>query len=80
MPPQSPSIQSFFQASKPAAHISLLSTSPGNKPGNGFTNEEVDAVLHPTIDDWLPSQDYEKYDIASIMSVTILLLAFKQNA
>lgn len=57
-PHQNPSIQSFF--TKPA--------NPPTAPGDGFTPQEVDAVLHPAIDEsWLPAQDYEECDIASLI-------------
>ena len=73
MAPQFPSIQSFFKSSKPCtsqAHIQP--TTPTHvqpkEPGDGFTEAEVEAVLHPTIDEsWVPSQDYEELDIANLV-------------
>jgi hypothetical protein len=68
MAPQTPSIQSFFPVSKPTAHAAPTTQEDG-KPGDGFTSEEIDAVLHPTIDEsWLPSQDYEEYEIGRYWS------------
>lgn len=68
MPPQFPSIQSFFQASK---HSSNKKRSKpvveSGEPGDGFTSEEVDAVLHPKLDTaWTPTDHYDNVDIASL--------------
>jgi hypothetical protein len=73
MPPQFPSIQSFFQSSKsssskqPAKHSSKPPTAQ-NALGDGFTADEVNAVLHPKIDNsWTPTKHYEDVDIASLV-------------
>jgi hypothetical protein len=35
--------------------------------GDGFTTDEVDAVLHPSIDNsWTPTQDYKESDIGTL--------------
>jgi hypothetical protein len=61
-------IQSYFPVSKPAAYETSSSASSANRVGDGFTSEEVNAVLHPAIgDSRLPNQDYVEHDIASIM-------------
>ncbi|KAE9988033.1 hypothetical protein EG327_003557 [Venturia inaequalis] len=73
MAPQSASIQSFFKSSKPGtslAHAQPVASSQiqTNKPGDGFTAAEVEAVLHPVIDEsWVPAQDYEEFEIANIV-------------
>lgn len=59
---QFPSIQSFFPPSKPQV---LSKTSPTS---DGFTSDEVDAVLHPTIDaNWLPDTEYEECEINELV-------------
>jgi hypothetical protein len=64
---QSPSIQSFFQATKPTVDPNSSFKASNSRPGDGFTSEEVDAVLHPDIDgSWLPNRDYEEVQIAEI--------------
>lgn len=72
MPPQFPSIQSFFQTSKsssskqPAKHSSKTPAEQGAL-GDGFTADEVNAVLYPKIDNsWTPTEHYEDVDIASL--------------
>lgn len=38
------------------------------KPGDGFNEAEVEAVLHPTVaENWLPSQEYDELEIASLI-------------
>ncbi|KAF2432419.1 hypothetical protein EJ08DRAFT_131912 [Tothia fuscella] len=65
MAPQNPSIQSFFSSSKPTNPPSSPSSAI---PGDGFTPQEVDAVLLPTIDEsWMPAQEYEEVEIASLI-------------
>ncbi|KAF2659653.1 hypothetical protein K491DRAFT_755187 [Lophiostoma macrostomum CBS 122681] len=87
MPPQSPSIQSFFSsspsksisqagASSPAKSLAgqlfpsppsqLPSASSGIETGDGFTAEEIDAVLHPPSAQWTPTQGYEEADIGRL--------------
>lgn len=73
MAPQSASIQSFFKSSKPGtslAHAQSVTPSQAQpkEPGDGFTEAEVEAVLHPVIDEsWVPAQDYEEFEIASLI-------------
>lgn len=70
MAPQFPSIQYFFNPSKPNL------VQPGHEKqdalsrvGDGFTDAEVDAVLHPVVDEnWLPAQEYDEKEIASLIS------------
>jgi hypothetical protein len=62
MAPQFPSIQSFFTSSSPSKASSL----PTTEPGDGFTTEEVDAVLHPSSVQWTLTQDYEEVDIKAL--------------
>jgi hypothetical protein len=70
MAPQFSSIQSFFSASKPNIdppnHVAV--GEDVLKSGDGFTEAEVEAVIHPTVDEnWLPSQEYEETEIASLI-------------
>jgi hypothetical protein len=73
MAPQFPSIQSFFKASKSAisqtdTQRNTSSQSQRKEVGDGFTDAEVDAVLHPIIDEtWVPAQDYEESKIADLV-------------
>jgi hypothetical protein len=63
MPLQSPYIQSVFKVTK-----GDTGSAQSTKPGDGFTHQEVDAVLKPIIDDsWLPSEEYEDTDIVSLV-------------
>jgi hypothetical protein len=70
---QFPSIQSFFKSSKPStpqthAQPTTPTQTQPSKPGDGFTEAEVDVVLRPTIDEsWLPSREYEEVEIASLV-------------
>ncbi|KAF2259306.1 hypothetical protein CC78DRAFT_74412 [Lojkania enalia] len=74
MAPQNPSIQSFFLPSptKPSSSVSIPS-SPAQPtsfkesiPGDGFTPDEIEAVLHPPSVQWIPTQDYEEADIGAL--------------
>ncbi|OCK79378.1 hypothetical protein K432DRAFT_299970 [Lepidopterella palustris CBS 459.81] len=66
MAPQFPSIQSFFPTTSSPKTKQLPSSSTA-EAGDGFTSDEVDVVLHPTIDNsWTPTQDYEEFDIGAL--------------
>jgi hypothetical protein len=80
MAPQFPSIESFFQAI-PSSSVSLLTSSypltlspPSSlsipvpsSPGDGFSDREVNAVLHPQMDSaWAPDREYAEFDIADL--------------
>jgi len=69
MSPQFPSNQSFFKASKPNTTASKrVEEDASPVVGDGFTDAEIDAVLHPSADDsWLPAQEYDEEDISSLM-------------
>jgi hypothetical protein len=65
MAPQFPSIESFFHRTSPPTTI--RPSSPKAKPGDGFTDAELDAVLHPEIDtSWTPAQEYHEFDIIDL--------------
>jgi hypothetical protein len=67
MAPPFPSIQSFFHA-PPSENTTSSVDALSTEPGDGFTTDEVDAVLHPQINtSWTPAQDYEECDIASLV-------------
>ncbi|KAH0559786.1 hypothetical protein GP486_003702 [Trichoglossum hirsutum] len=57
-----PSIQSFFQPDGSMAR----KTEP-LRPGDGFTTEEVDAVLRPTSLPWKPQQEYTEQNIGDLL-------------
>ncbi|KAF2666878.1 hypothetical protein BT63DRAFT_441918 [Microthyrium microscopicum] len=57
MAPQNAAIESFFQQ-RPT------NTSLACEPGEGFTQEEIESVLHPQVDNtWTPDAPYEHVDI-----------------
>ncbi|KAF2190203.1 hypothetical protein K469DRAFT_25482 [Zopfia rhizophila CBS 207.26] len=69
MAPQFPSIQSFFSSSPSKSSSSSLpqpAPSSGTEPGDGFTAEEIEAVLHPPSHQWTPTQEYKETDIGAI--------------
>jgi len=69
MAPQFPSIQSFFQASKPISAQNGTTKQPStmSNSGDDFTITEVDTVLHPSINEfWTPTEDYTEMDIANL--------------
>lgn len=74
MPPQSLSIQSFFSSSPSKQSTSSNSsgkkaTSSATQPvGDGFTAEEINAVLHPPSTKWTATQDYEETDIGNVVA------------
>jgi hypothetical protein len=73
MAPQFPSIQSFFKSSKPGttqayAQPNAPDQPKSKEPGDGFTEAEVDTVLHPVIDQsWVSAQEYEEFEIANLI-------------
>lgn len=63
---QFPSIQSFFSTSNP--DVREVSSPESQLIGDGFTAEEVDAVLYPTVSkNWCPEQSYDEFEIASLV-------------
>lgn len=62
---QYPSIQSFFPFVTPTAPKDDVGTSA--KAGDGFTAEEIEATVHPQLDSWVPQQEYEEVDIATLV-------------
>lgn len=69
MAPQVPSIQSFFQPEVPplASHPRKQSAVCQADTGDGFTSSEVDATLHPTLQEWHPRSEYTETDIGSLV-------------
>ena len=66
MPPQFPSIQSFFQPEIAPAK-NKASTNPTTVPGDGFTAAEVEATMHPTtLHKWEPRGTYHDAEIDSL--------------
>lgn len=68
MAAQFSSIQSYIGASKPNVPNPIHGAKTSTKSvGDGFTDAEIDAVVHPKMDEnWLPDQEYEELDIASL--------------
>ncbi|MCJ1381859.1 hypothetical protein MMC17_004971 [Xylographa soralifera] len=67
MAPQFPSIQSFFEKEIPVkidrTHASDLQVAISS----GFSEEEVQAALHPALHRWSPRNEYEDSDISSLV-------------
>ena len=60
-----PTIQSFFGPAAPT-HVNQITPETCYK-GDGFTSDEVDAVLRPSVNmPWTPAQPYDEFDIASL--------------
>ena len=74
-PSQSPSIQSFFQpSSSPSSSPSRDGQSPtrplqtaASELADGFSSTEVNRVLCPTVENWVPERDYEEKEIGSLI-------------
>lgn len=64
-PPQSPSIQSFFQ---PETSTTQPAVTDNDEDGNGFTTTEVKAFLYSTPHAWKPRVQYEDVQIAKLVS------------
>ena len=65
MAPQFPSIQSFFQPEMPRPS-NPAANSAGIKAGDGFTHEEVEWTLKPSLHKWQPRCDYNEVDIGCL--------------
>ncbi|KAF2736092.1 hypothetical protein EJ04DRAFT_598839 [Polyplosphaeria fusca] len=69
MPPQYPSIQSYYSSSTAKSSSSQLPPSPlpssstGHQPGDGFTAEELETSVQPLSAQWTPPQKYEEIEI-----------------
>ena len=66
MPPQFPSIQSFFQpevspTNRPAT------TSPLSEARNGFTTQEIEATIQPKLHKWQPRGTYADVEIGNLV-------------
>ncbi|KAF2466043.1 uncharacterized protein BDR25DRAFT_336616 [Lindgomyces ingoldianus] len=75
MPPQFPSIQSFFSSSSPPKSYPSRVSGPSPRhpssssltdPGDGFSADEIEAVLHPPLHQWTPTQEYEEANIGTL--------------
>ena len=69
MPPQAPSIQSFFQPEVPSSssHKPYKRTAGKMDTNDGFTSSEVEATLHPSLHKWQPRAIYTAVDIGSLV-------------
>ncbi|KAF1994902.1 hypothetical protein P154DRAFT_501038 [Amniculicola lignicola CBS 123094] len=52
--------------SPPTSSPHHASSSTGFHPGDGFTADEIEVVLHPPSAQWTPTQDYEECDIGNL--------------
>ena len=59
-----PSIQSFFH---PEAPPERKEAGVPAQNGDGFTAEEIEAALHPTLPPWVLEHEYEEVDIGSLI-------------
>ena len=65
MPPQFPSIQSFF---KPEVHSPQKSAKgEASIVGDGFTIEEVEASQNPNLRPWQPKAEYKEIDMQDLI-------------
>ena len=63
----SASIQSFFEKEAPVQSETNASTTYAIEPGDGFTGEEIDAALHPTLHKWQARVEYHEIDIKDLV-------------
>ncbi|KAF2838088.1 hypothetical protein M501DRAFT_992963 [Patellaria atrata CBS 101060] len=69
MPPQFPSIQSFFQSTKSSSPPQKTIKSTSAQVGDGFTTEEVNAILSPSVNQfWTPPKEYEELEISALQT------------
>ena len=61
------SIQSFFEKESPAQQDKDASTNRHLDPADGFTREEVDATLHPSLHKWQARVEYHESNIAELL-------------
>ena len=67
MAPQFPSIQSFFEKEIPVKKNRAHASDPQYDINDGFSEDEVQAALHPTLHRWNPRNEYEESDISSLV-------------
>jgi hypothetical protein len=59
-------VSTVSSSSKASSAPSKTSSSPPTTPGDGFTTKEREKFLHPSSDQWTPTQDYEKLSIGML--------------
>ncbi|EON69735.1 hypothetical protein W97_08997 [Coniosporium apollinis CBS 100218] len=68
MAPQFPSIEQFFEKQSSQSPKKRARSSSPSQGRDGFTEAEVDAVLHPPANQtWSPPNEYEEIDIAALI-------------
>ncbi|MCJ1432732.1 hypothetical protein MMC27_002089 [Xylographa pallens] len=67
MAPQFPSIQSFFEKEIPVKKDRIHASDLQIDINDGFSEEEVQAALYPTLHRWNPRNDYEDSYISSLV-------------
>lgn len=70
MPPQIPSIQSFFQPEVPTTRKTQKPSSHHSPPdtSDGFTTSEIEAALHPSLHKWQPRTAYTSTSIGNLVA------------
>ena len=63
----SASIQSFFDKELTTRPETNASTTCAIRPGDGFTREEIDDALHPTLHKWQARVEYHETDINDLV-------------
>ena len=63
----SASIQSFFGKEASVQSETNKSATYAIGPGDGFTGEEIDAALHPTLHKWQARVEYHETDINDLV-------------
>lgn len=65
---QFPSIQSFFKPELPSKFdLQKPSMSSSARPSDGFTSEEIEGALHPSLPNFQPRCEYQETDIESLV-------------
>ncbi|MCJ1391895.1 hypothetical protein MMC18_004762 [Xylographa bjoerkii] len=67
MAPVFPSIQSFFEKEIAVKKDKTQPTDPQGDTNDGFSEEELQAALHPTLHRWNPRLEYENSNIRSLI-------------
>jgi hypothetical protein len=59
-------VSTVSSSSKALSTPSKTSSSSPTTPGDGFTTKERENVLHPSSDQWTPTQDYKELSIGTL--------------
>ena len=67
MAPSNPSIQSFYHPEAPDNASKTIQKRQEVSSNDGFTAEEVESFLKPTLPKWRPQCEYEEMDIEALI-------------